>query len=229
MWFILSNIDKGIVLSSSLIRNLTPFVDVSSIHVVFNFAEDGLRNPRLNKSFELLKIIYLGNLIPEKGVFDLLSALLVLKKKGVVFRAKIAGEIDLSSKSKFESFLLELGDGVEYQGVVRGSKKRNLLEWGNVFVFPTYYPQEGQPIAILEAMTTGNVVVTTRHAGIPDIVTEKNAFFVDKKCPDQIDAVFARFYKDRLSFIEKSANNIVKSAEFTEDKFVSNIIHVINA
>jgi len=30
-------------------------------------------------------------------------------------------------------------------------------------------PMEGQPISILEAMATGNIILTTNHAGIPDI------------------------------------------------------------
>jgi hypothetical protein len=40
---------------------------------------------------------------------------------------------------------------------------------------------EGQPISILEAMGLGNVIVTTKHAGIPDVCGNKNAVFVDKK------------------------------------------------
>ena len=40
---------------------------------------------------------------------------------------------------------------------------------------------EGQPISILEAMGFGNVIITTKHAGIPDICSDKNAVFVEKK------------------------------------------------
>ena len=54
----------------------------------------------------------------------------------------------------------------DYIGIVNGKAKKNLLEWGNVFVLPTFYKMEGQPISILEAMATKNLVVTTNHAGI---------------------------------------------------------------
>lgn len=36
----------------------------------------------------------------------------------------------------------------------------------------TRYPNEGQPISILEAMGNGMMIVTTDHAGIPDIVED---------------------------------------------------------
>ena len=76
---------------------------------------------------------------------------------------------------------------IDYLGLVYGEEKKNLLDWGNVFVFPTYYAMEGQPISIFEAMATGNVIVTTKHAGIPDVFEEGvNGFYVDKKSPESI-------------------------------------------
>lgn len=41
-----------------------------------------------------------------------------------------------------------------------------------IFVLPTRYPNEGQPIGILEAMGNGMLIITTDHAGIPDIVMD---------------------------------------------------------
>lgn len=52
---------------------------------------------------------------------------------------------------------------------------------------PTRYPNEGQPISILEAMGNGMFIITTDHAGIPDIVEDGvngiviNNEFVDAK------------------------------------------------
>ena len=44
--------------------------------------------------------------------------------------------------------------------------------------------KEGQPISILEAIGNGLVVVTTNHAGVPDIVNKDFNIVVDK---NQID------------------------------------------
>ncbi len=49
-------------------------------------------------------------------------------------------------------------------------KKRKLLKECYIFALPTRYRNEGQPISILEAMGNGMFIITTDHAGIPDIV-----------------------------------------------------------
>ena len=41
----------------------------------------------------------------------------------------------------------------EYHGVVRGAHKIEFLRRAHVFVLPTWYPWEGQPMSIIEATT----------------------------------------------------------------------------
>ena len=41
-----------------------------------------------------------------------------------------------------------------------------------MFILPTRYPNEGQPISILEAMGNAMFIITTDHAGIPDVVQD---------------------------------------------------------
>ena len=53
-----------------------------------------------------------------------------------------------------------------------GEQKRKLLKECYIFALPTRYPNEGQPISILEAMGNGMFIITTNHAGIPDIVED---------------------------------------------------------
>ena len=103
-----------------------------------------------------LRIFYLSNLMKEKGIFCLLNALKNLEKNNIIYKAKIAGNIDQKYSKEILNLFTELKNA-EYIGVVNGDDKKNLLKWGNVFVLPTFYKMEGQPISILEAMATGNV------------------------------------------------------------------------
>ena len=59
-----------------------------------------------------------------------------------------------SEKEYFESYVKKnkLEDYVTYHGIVGGEKKKNLLKECYIFALPTRYPNEGQPISILEAM-----------------------------------------------------------------------------
>ena len=79
-----------------------------------------------------------------------------------------------SEKTYFESYVKDnkLEEYVTYHSIVGGEAKRSLLKECYIFALPTRYPNEGQPISILEAMGNGMFIITTDHAGIPDIVED---------------------------------------------------------
>ena len=81
----------GIVLSKSLKKNLSPFIADEKIETVNNFFEDYLaeriEDVLENKSLEKLKIIYLSNLMMEKGIMDLLSAIELLQKNNINYES----------------------------------------------------------------------------------------------------------------------------------------------
>ncbi|WP_201354054.1 glycosyltransferase family 4 protein [Hydrogenimonas urashimensis] len=206
---ILSMAEKGIVLSKSLEKNMLPFIDKKNIYILENFVEDFLFEKIKPKKFDCLKIIFLSNLMEEKGIIDLLEALIILKKQGVPFQAKIAGGMDVSMQDKLNDYFEQLKKNVEYFGLVYGKEKKELLDWGNVFVFPTYYSMEGQPISLFEAMATGNIILTTQHAGIPDVFKENiNGFYVDKQSPLSIANKLIELDKNLRSYKYISDNNM---------------------
>jgi colanic acid/amylovoran biosynthesis glycosyltransferase len=65
--------------------------------------------------------------------------------------------------------------GVEDRAVVRG-----LLGAAHVLAFPSTYATEGLPLAVIEALGAGTPVVTTRHAGLEDLVDhDRSGMLVD--------------------------------------------------
>ncbi|WP_299675362.1 glycosyltransferase family 4 protein [uncultured Dokdonia sp.] len=226
--YLLSKTTKGIVLSKSLKGNMTPFIAEEKVKVLPNFAEDYLLNTTIKKSFEKLQIIYLSNLMEEKGIFDLLDALTLLEESKIPYEAKIAGAIDYTQKEEIEKRFYTL-QHTTYVGIVKGNEKNDLLNWGTVFVLPTYYKMEGQPISILEAMATGNVILTTTHAGIPDVVTGGiHGRFFEKKNPKELYKALAYFdtNKDELSQMSNSNKHYFKK-NFTRLQFKQRLLEII--
>ena len=213
-YFLLSRFTKGIVLSDSLKENLIPFIDESKIFCLPNFAEDYLYKEEKKLVNDELRIFYLSNLIKEKGIICLLTALKNLEINNIEYTAKIAGNID----EKFSNEIFKLFDELkhtEYLGIVNGEAKKNLLNWGNIFVLPTFYKMEGQPISILEAMATKNLVVTTNHAGILDIFRDNiNGFIVEKNSVKSI--------QDILTYIANNKSELKKIATYNEQYFLAN-------
>ena len=231
---IIAHFEKGIVLSDKLKPNLTLFIKSKNIFSVYNFVEknilEKIKPKDINqKNTKELNIVFLSNLMEEKGIIDLLKALNILKERGVNFKAKIAGAMDYSFENKIVYFFEKLKNNVEYLGVVTGNDKLNLLLNSNIFILPTYYSMEGQPISILEAMATGNIILTTNHAGISDIFKDKkNGFYIEKQNPEDIANKLEHISKnwETLTSIMKD-NYIEASKKYTTDKFINKIINII--
>ena len=213
-YFLVSRFTKGIVLSNSLKHNLTPFLEDKNIFSLPNFAQDYLYKEDKKFVKDELRIFYLSNLMKEKGIFCLLNALKNLEKNNIIYKAKIAGNIDQKYSKEILNLFTELKNA-EYIGIVNGDDKKNLLEWGNVFVLPTFYKMEGQPISVLEAMATTNLVVTTNHAGISDVFQDKiNGYFVEKNNENSIQKI--------LSYLAANKSELKKIAEYNKTFFLNN-------
>lgn len=176
----------AIVLSESLKRIFDGMIDSSKIYVVENCVDDQFLMS--NREFEekifllqnkkVLRVLWLSNFIRSKG-YPLVLEMVKLEKERVDaggekrFHFDFAGAFfDSKEKEFFDSYISENGleEYITYHGIVGGAEKRELLKACDIFALPTRYPKEGQPISILEAMGNGMFIITTDHAGIPDIV-----------------------------------------------------------
>ncbi len=225
MAFVISKASRGIVLSKSLIRNLTPFLPRKKIEILFNFVENDFllsKDEIISKKYDKIRIVYLSNLMTQKGIFYLLDALKLMSKNGISFEAKLAGNIDETIEEKVK---LELKSAnVEYKGVVKGEDKLDLLKWGNIFVFPSFLT-EGLPLSILENMACGNMIFTTKHPSLEDIKDETDLIYIDKKSSDDIYTKIAKYFEDK----EYLKNSVLVNHRFIqsvgcEDSFFKNLM-----
>jgi len=226
---VLSSYSGGIVLSKSLRELLEGFLPDDKIFIQHNFIQDSLIIPQKEvleqKKHDKLRIIYLSNLMKEKGIVELLEALELLNKDKIPFTAKIAGHIPKDDQNLVER--MERIENLQYLGVVQNESKTKLLSWGNVFCLPTYYSMEGQPISLIEAMGFGNAVLTTKHAGIPDICSEKNGVFVSKR---DVSSIYNKleYLSNNLSWVYETGIYNMQQAQdlYTEEAFVLGILKI---
>lgn len=115
-----------------------------------------------------ITFLFLGKIVKEKGVFDLLD---MLKENKNYFQNKINvivggdGDIDKMKKKICE---LKISELVQFVGWVSGKKKETLLSKSEILLLPSYY--EALPISILEAMSYKMPIISTDVGGIPSIV-----------------------------------------------------------
>jgi glycosyltransferase involved in cell wall biosynthesis len=236
-----SKADSFIVLSTSLRSMFDEIVDKSKISVVANCVDnefilsDSVISNKLSnlKNKNTIKIVYLSNMIKSKGYLDLLYSTKILAEKEVNCKVIFAGNfVTQGHKEQFFNYIKEnnLQNHIEYLGVVSGDDKKKLLFEGDIFILPTFYPQEGQPISILEAMSAGMAIITTRHGGIPDVISEeKNGIFIKPQDIQDISESIIRLVNEPELITKMGKNNRREvMGKYLETHYINNIIKVLN-
>jgi glycosyltransferase involved in cell wall biosynthesis len=137
-----------------------------------------------------LQVTYLGNLIRSKGFLDFIRAVPLVLARYPHVRFVVAGAPALDSDLNEANGLIDafaIASKVEMPGAVVGPKKWELLAQSDIFAFPTYYPPEGQPLVILEAMAAGLPVITCDQGAIRETVIDGvTGFIVPAQNPAKI-------------------------------------------
>lgn len=221
----LDRISGAIVLGQSLRYMFEDLVPDGKIFVCPNAVEDEIfatkeeieEKIRRWEKDDTIRIVYLSNLMRSKGILDLLEAVKTLKNEGIKVHLDVAGAIEPDVESEVRQYFSELERVVNYHGVVQGLKKKDLLLRNYIFCLPTYYPNEGQPISILEAMANGCIPFVTTHAGVRDIVSLDSGFFVPASCPD----LLAGSLRENFKGLAKASAAYEKArADFNSDEWL---------
>ena len=147
------------------------------------------RGPTERKhSGKVQRLAYLGRLIRAKGIFETIKAVEILRmdERFCDVELRIAGSGPV--REEIERYISDHGldNCVKLVGSVFGSDKTTFLQEADVFVFPSYH-KEGLPYTILESLAAGTPVITSRVAGIPDIVVDRvHGILVNTKDPGDI-------------------------------------------
>lgn len=184
------DINPGLTLAASHSFNQIP--DLDSI---------GLSTKHIVENNKLVQILFLSNLIESKGVYILLDACALLKKKEIPFQCIfIGGESDVTASQFYERVnQLGLGKEVIYKGEKHGFEKDRAYSEADIFAFPTYYYFETFGLVILEAMQQSKPVVSTFEGGIPDLIEDGVTGFL---VPQKDDVELA----NRLELLIKNPN-----------------------
>lgn len=101
-----------------------------------------------------LHLVYLGRIVEDKGVFEIVESLAELHRQGRKLRLTIGGSGPEEKRLRARVNMLGLDEQVVFTGPVFGVEKDRLWRAGHAFVFPTYH--EGLPYALLSSLYTSH-------------------------------------------------------------------------
>ncbi len=236
----ISQLNGAIVLGETFKPIFNGMIDNDKIYVVQNCVEDQYlmsdekfkEKVRTIDDRKVKHVLYLSGFIRSKGYTEILE-MAKLEKKRVETEGErklhfdFAGEFFEKSEEEFFNRYVRnnsLENFVTYHGIVGGDEKRELLKECDIFMLLTHYPNEGQPISILEAMGNGMVIVTTDHANIPYIV-EDGVNGIIKKMDESIYNLYEKCVKITNSQVIDIINNNRKTVKtkYRQDRYIKNL------
>lgn len=204
----ISNYNKEILINKYKISE-------SKIEVMRLFPEVN----RINKISGKIKLLTVGHWVEKKGYRVLFEALKKIDRNDIVLFVvgginKNTGSIDL------EKLVVEmkLEDKVCLLGKIGGELIDVVFSACDIFCLPSYTDyyddgkpatREGIPVALMEAMAWGMPVISTKHAGIPELVEE---VLVEEKNTDELAEAILFLIKNKGQWAEmgKKNKNIIK-------------------
>ena len=172
-------------------------------------------------------ILFLSNLMIDKGVYVLLDALKIISNRGISFVCDFVGsETKELNSERFnqEVEARNLSHCVRYNGPKYGEAKQKSFLQADIFAFPTFCDTFG--LVNLEAMNYQLPIVTTNFGGIPDeIINGENGFVVEPEDAQATADALCQLLED-ASLRQRMGRAGYKKfmEEFTEETFERNIV-----
>lgn len=137
-------------------------------------------------------VLYLGWVIPNKGVEDLLAVWTDLSAAYPDWHLTLVGGVsdsyrnELAEKYKSERW--------EITGEVTHSQAMQTLAAAEILVLPSY--SEGFPNVILEAMSLGKAVVATTVGGIPEMLNQGGGILITPRAHHELETALSKLMAD---------------------------------
>lgn len=170
---VLPKLDGVVAVSRALARDVEGLgVAKSRISLVYNGVDPSLFHVRdravareaLGLSQDSRWILFVGNLLADKGINELCDAFSNLREKHPSVHLAVIGKGPLATRCE------QLGERVRFLGQRPLQEIPLWMAAADVVTLPSYH--EGTPNVVLEALTCGRRVVATTVGGIPDLITD---------------------------------------------------------
>ena len=166
-----------------------------------------------DKDYEVIDVLYVGQVSEHKGVHILIKAFRQLNYKNI--RLHILGKGE--SEDKFKN-IAESDQRILFHGFVPDEELTRLYNKANVTVVPSIW-YDNSPMVIYESFIAGTPVIGSRIGGIPELIEAgKNGFLFEAGNVDELKAILENLIRTpaELISLERGALESVKNYNMVE-------------
>jgi len=177
-------------------------------------------------------IMFIGRIIPEKGVKELIKAIGLLKEDIKLLMIGSSG-FGIKTKTKYEKEVVELvekqKDKIIFTGYVDNKEVYKYYNISDMIAVPSMF-NDPAPLVIIEAMAAGVPIVTTGSGGIKEFCDDECAIFIDR------DNDFCNNLEKAISYLKKNPYIREKMSEhgkrivrnYTLEKYYNDFVNILN-
>lgn len=206
--FAFSRCDRVIAISN-LVKNslINGGYSADKIRVIYNGVNTAkFFHKRRNVDRNRIQLIYVGRLIPQKGVQILLEALSLIELEvRNKISCEIIGEGTYLKELKQLSKILRVEDIVIFRGLQRDIAER--MSKADYFIHVPLW-EEGFGITLVEAMASGLICIAFGKGAIPEIIDDREDGFL--------------IYEHTSKAIAEKLNDIILNLNYTEELIIRN-------
>ena len=173
-----------------------------------------------NKSFNKIKILYVGEINQRKGIQEILNTAIELKNDHYIIEFHLVG----GGVDNYPEIFKKFKNYVIFHGSLYFEKLLNIYNECNIFVFPSL--GDGYGLVILEALAAGLPVIASRNCGGPDIIQDGyNGFLIDAGSTKQLKEKILWCYNHKEELPRMSGNAMQSVSNMSWEHYGDNLVN----
>ena len=230
--FLLKNVFKYLmslysfflVLSKEYKVKLGSIIKMDKIGLSSVMVDKNIFNNNTTLSSRINNLLFCGSLFKTKGVYEMLESFLISIKSNKKLKLIIMG--DGPERRNMVDFCISnnINDKVLFLGHVQGEIKASFFSSCGILLLPSY--REGFPNVVVEALSSGMVVISTKVGAVNDVIKQgKNGFLISSNPPEvgEISSIISEITNDKSRFSKICNANLLLSENFSVSKVCKEI------
>lgn len=179
-------------------------------------------------------LLYNGRINKDKGVSELIDAILQLKNSPNI-KLLVLGSTFFDDAKKDDEFItslksksLKIADRITFTGFIPYAQVPEYLKLADIAVLPSMW-DEPFGLTIAEAQAVGLPIITTNRGGIPEVASDKNAIMLNNKehFVDNLAKAILELYQHPEKRITMSKASLERSKLFEKERYAREFFDAI--
>ncbi len=201
---------RQIYVEAETLKNDLESINIKNVKTLNNFRKVKSFKNNYQRTEEI-KFVYFGRVIKEKGIEEAIKLINRLNEEGIKSTLDIYGQC---KNEYLETIKHIFTDNINYNGEIKPNNKTEyeILSQYDIFIFPTEYPGECLPGALIDAYIAGLAVVASNWKYAKEYIKENQngIIFEYANYEDMYNKVKELIYSKKIQNFKETSLNLSK-------------------